>query len=153
MHEDKEKIYVVQGDKKEPDVFEWLGEYYKTQVSTGEYPLKFDEEKNMEIPEKYLQKETEELPDVSDLNFTIMGVEKGKTEEVAAEMIGKTYPLFVNEKGWLGIDGNMSIKERETLSSGIDLRKYIGHDVTIKKINTAKKSQTIIKVCVSIKGS
>ena len=35
MHEDKEKIYVVRADEKEQDVFEWLGEYYKTQVSDG----------------------------------------------------------------------------------------------------------------------
>lgn len=153
MHEDKEKIYVVQADERDADVFEWLGEYYKTQVSNMEYPLNFDEEKNMSIPEEYLKKEGEELQDVDDLKFTIMGVEKGKAEEIAAEMLGNTYPLFLNEKGWLGIKGDMSIKENETLSSGIDLRKYIGHDVTIKEIITAKSSQSVIKVVVSIKGS
>ncbi len=51
-----------------------------------------------------------------------------------------------------GISGDMSIKERETLSSGVDLRKYIGHDVMIKKIITAEKTQTVIKVAVDIKG-
>lgn len=152
MHEDKEKIYVVKADKKEQDVFEWLGEYYKTQVSNGEYPLKFDEEKDMSIPVEYIRKVEEELSDIQDLKITIMDVEKGKAEEIANEMLGKTYKLFVNEKNWLGIIGNMSIKERETLSSGIDLRKYIGHDVTIKEIITAKDSQTVIKVIVDIKG-
>jgi len=36
--------------------FEWLGEYYKTQVFNGEYPLNFDEERDMSIPEDYLKK-------------------------------------------------------------------------------------------------
>ncbi len=152
MHEDKEKIYVVRAEAKEQDVFEWLGEYYKTQVSDGEYPLKFDAEKDMSIPEEYLRKKAEELPDIQDLIITIMGVEKGKAEEIAAEMLGKSYPLFVNESNWLGINGNMSIKERETLTSGVDLRKYIGHDVLIKEIITAKNTQTVIKVTADIKG-
>jgi len=153
IHEDKEKIYVVRANKSGQDVFEWLGEYYKTQVSTGEYPLNFDDDKNMSIPEEYLKKENEELADVSNFNLTIMGVEKGRTEEIAAEMLGNSYPLFENEKGWIGILGNMSIKENETLSAGLDLRKYIGHDVNIKEITTAKNSQSVIKVVVSIKGS
>ena len=106
----------------------------------------------MSIPEEYLRKKAEELPDIQDLTITIMGVEKGKAEEVAAEMLGKSYPLFVNESNWLGINGNMSIKERETLTSGVDLRKYIGHDVLIKEIITAKNTQTVIKVTVDIKG-
>jgi len=152
MHEDKEKIYVVKADENEQDVFEWLGEYYKTQVSDGEYPLKFDAEKDMSIPEEYLRNKAVDLPDIQDLTITIMCVEKGKAEEVAAEMLGKSYTLFVNESNWLGINGNMSIKERETLSSGVDLRKYIGHDVLIKEIITAKNTQTVIKVTVDIKG-
>ena len=81
-----------------------------------------------------------------------MGVEKGKAEEIADEMLGKSYKLFVNERNWLGIDGNMSIKERETLTSGIDLRKYIGHDVMIKEIITAKNTQTVIIARIDIKG-
>ena len=152
MHEDNEKIYVVKADSKEEDVFEWLGEYYKTQVFDGEYPLNFDEEKDMSIPEEYIRKEKDELPDIEDLKITIMGVEKGKAEEIADEMLGKSYKLFVNERNWLGIDGNMSIKERETLTSGIDLRKYIGHDVMIKEIITAKNTQTVIIAKVDIKG-
>ena len=152
MHEDNEKIYVVKADSKEEDVFEWLGEYYKTQVFNGEYPLNFDEERDMSIPEDYLRKEKDELPDIEDFKITIMGVEKGKAEEIADEMLGKSYKLFVNERNWLGIDGNMSIKERETLTSGIDLRKYIGHDVMIKEIITAKNTQTVIIAKVDIKG-
>ncbi|MPM86084.1 hypothetical protein SDC9_133167 [bioreactor metagenome] len=153
IHEDKEKIYVVQADDSDVDVFEWLGEYYKTQVSNVEYPLSFDDDKNMSIPEEYLKKEKGVLPDVPDVKLTIMNVEKGRAEEIAAEMQGNSYPLFENEKGWLGIKGDMSIKEKETLSVGIDLRKYIGHDVTIKEIITAKNSRSVIKVVVSIKGS
>ncbi|MDT8716993.1 hypothetical protein IAI10_10015 [Clostridium sp. 19966] len=152
MHEDKEKIYVVKANKGEEDVFEWLGEYYKTKVFDGEYPLKFDEEKDMSISKDYLRKEGEELSDICDLKITIMGVEKGKAEEVSKEMLGKPYKLFVTENNWIGIDGNMSIKEKETLSSGIDLRKYIGHDIIVKEIITAKDSQTIIKVIADVKG-
>ncbi|MCD2347406.1 RNA dependent RNA polymerase [Clostridium guangxiense] len=152
MHEDKEKIYVVKANKGEEDVFEWLGEYYKTKVFNGEYPLKFDEEKDMSISKDYLRKEGEELSDICDLKITIMGVEKGKAEEVSKEMLGKPYKLFVTENNWIGIDGNMSIKEKETLSSGIDLRKYIGHDIIVKEIITAKDSQTIIKVIADVKG-
>ena len=152
MHEDKEKIHVVKANKNEQDVFEWLGEYYKTQISDGEYPLNFDEEKDMSIPDEYLRKQAEELPDIKGLTITIMGVEKGKAEEIAAEMLGKTYKLFVTEQNWLGINGNMSIKERETLSSGIDLRKYIDHDVLIREIVQAKNAQTVIKTIVDIKG-
>lgn len=152
MHEDKEKIYVVKADKGEDNAFEWLGEYYKTEVFEEEYPLDFDEEKDMSIPDKYLRIENEELQDICDLKITIMGVEKGKAEEVAEKMLGNPYKLFVTENNWLGIDGNMSIKERETLTSGIDLRKYIDHHITIKEIVTAKNSQTIIKAIVDVKG-
>jgi hypothetical protein len=54
------------------------GEYYKTQVSDGEYPLKFDAEKDLSVPEEYLRKEAEELPNIQDLTITIMGVEREK---------------------------------------------------------------------------
>ncbi len=148
MHEDKEKIYVVGADENEQDSFAWLGELYKTQISEDEYPLEFD----MSIPEEYLRKKAEELPDIHDLTITIMGVEKEKAKEVAAEMLNNSFKIFVNDKGWVGILGDMSIKERETLTSGVDLRKYIGHDVMIKEIITAKNTQTVIKVTVDIKG-
>ena len=104
----------------------------------------------MSIPEEYIRKEKDELPDIEDLKITIW-VLKRKAEEIADEMLGKSYKLFVNERNWLGIDGNMSM-ERETLTSGIDLRKYIGHDVMIKEIITAKNTQTVIIAKVDIKG-
>lgn len=44
----------------------------------------------------------------------------------------------------------MSIKERETLDAGIDLRAYLGHQV--KEIVQAKNNQSIIKAIIDIKG-
>ncbi len=75
----------------------WLGECYKTQVLEEEYSLEFD----MSIPEEYLRKKVEELPDIHDLIITIMGVEKGKAEEIAVEMLNSSFKLFENDKGWV----------------------------------------------------
>lgn len=46
----------------------------------------------------------------------------------------------------------MSIKERETLDAGIDLRAYLGHQVMVKEIVQAKNNQSIIKAIIDIKG-
>jgi len=151
MNEDIEKIDITRADVNDDNVFEWLGERFKVITREGEVELMFDG-KDMDIPEKYIRKKVQVLADVNDLKLTIMGVEKGKAEEIAQEMLHNTYKLFLNDKGWIGIWGNMSIKEKETLDAGIDIRAYLGHQVTVKEIVQARNTQTIIKVIIHIKG-
>lgn len=150
MNEDREKIYITRADINDDNVFEWLGDYFKVVTAEEETVIEFDEEKNMSIPEEYLRKDEEKLEDISDLKITIMGAEKGRTEEIAEEMLNSSFELFETDKGWLGISGDMSIKERETLDAGIDLRAYLGHQV--KEIVQAKNNQSIIKAIIDIKG-
>jgi hypothetical protein len=152
MNEDREKIYITRADVNDDNVFEWLGDYFKVVTAEEETVIEFDEEKNMSIPEKYIRKDEEKLEDISDLKVTIMGAEKGRTEEIAENMLNSNFELFETDKGWLGISGDMSIKERETLDAGIDLRAYLGHQVMIKEIVQAKNNQSIIKAIIDIKG-
>lgn len=150
MNEDTEKIYITRAEMKDDTAFEWLGEYYKVIHKEGALEITF--EKDMTIPEEYLKKEDEALEDIVGLTITIMNVPKGTALNVAEEMTDKNYVLFNHDKGWVGIKDDMSIKEKETLDHGIDLRKYIGHTVHIKEIIQAKETQTVIKAIVDIKG-
>lgn len=152
MHEDKEKITITKVEALSEGCFDWLGEYYRVNKFEGEYPITYEYEKAMDIPVDFLKKSDDSIGNIEDLTITIMGVERGKAEEIAEGMKGKSYPLFINEKGWLGVLDNMSIKERETLDAGIDLKKYVGHDVLIKEIVSAKGNQTVIRAIVDVIG-
>lgn len=150
-NEDKEKIYITRADVNDDHVFEWLGEYFKVITREEEIVLTF-EGKDMSIPERYIRKKEKKLDDICDLTVTIMGVERGKAEEIGKEMLNNTYELFENDGGWVGIWGNMSIKEKETLDVGRDIRAYFGHQVTVKEIVRARNTQTVIKAVIDIKG-
>jgi hypothetical protein len=152
MHEDKDKITITKVVDNRDGCFEWLGEYFRVNKFEGEYPISYVNEAAMHIPEEILKKCDGALGNILNLTITIMGVERGKAEEVAKNIKGKSYPLFINEKGWLGITENMSIKERETLDAGIDLKKYVGHEIIIKEIVNAKAAQTVIKAIVDVVG-
>ena len=152
MHEDKEKITITRVEEFSEGCFDWLGEYYRVNKFEGEYPITYENEKAMEIPVDFLKKFDDIFGNIEYLTITIMGVERGKADEIAEGMKGKSYPLFINEKGWLGVLDNLSIKERETLDAGIDLKKYVGHDVLIKEIISAKGNQTVIKAIVDVIG-
>lgn len=152
MHEDKDKITITKVDENSDGCFEWLGEYFRVNKFEGEYPISYVNETAMHIPEEILKKSDGALENILNLTITIMGVERGKAEEIAKNMKGKSYPLFINEKGWLGITENMSIKERETLDAGVDLKKYVGHEIIIKEIVNAKAAQTVIKAIVDVVG-
>jgi hypothetical protein len=152
MHEDREKITITRVEDYGESCFDWLGEYYRVNKFEGEYPITYENEKAMDIPVDFLRKSEDNMGNIEDLPITIMGVERGKAEEVAKNMKGKSYRLFINEKGWLGITENMSIKERETLDAGVDLKKYVGHEIIIKEIVNAKAAQTVIKAIVDVVG-
>jgi ribosomal protein S15P/S13E len=152
MNEDREKIYITRADVNDDHVFEWLGDYFKVVTAEEETVIEFDEEKNMSIPEEYLRKDEVKLEDISGLKVTIMGAEKGRTEEIAENMLNSSFELFETDKGWLGLWRDMSIKERETLDAGIDLRAYLGHQIVVKEIVQAKNNQSIIKAIIDIKG-
>ena len=149
LNEDTEKVYITRAEVKDDTAFEWLGEYYKVVRKEGALELAF--EKDMTIPEEYLRKADEVVEAIGDLTITIMNVPKGTAPDVAAEIDGQSYILFTHDKGWVGIKDDMSIKEKETLNHGVDLRKYIGHTIHIKEIIQAKGTQTVIKAIVDIK--
>ncbi len=150
LNEDKEKVYIVDATEQDENSFEWLGEYFKVVNEFSEYDIDF-EGKNMDIPDEYYRKE-EELPDLENLKFTLMGVDKENTEIVADSIDGNSFFLFQNDKGWVCMLDDISIKEKEVVTSEYDLRSYIDKEITIKEILRAKNGQSVIQVLADIKG-
>jgi hypothetical protein len=147
-YEDQDKVYVQLTDADDRDAFEWLGEYYRTITKQEAYPLKFPENKDMSIPEKYLKKQDDALDDLIDYEVTLLSSEKKLWEpkQVAVRMLGQTYILF-DDRGWLGVAEGLSIvrKKGDTM-----LDNYMGKQVTIKKI--IKTTKASIRCLVDFKG-
>lgn len=151
MNEDKQKVYIKRSKKNDENTFDWLGEFYQVEIVEDEYNPDF-KGKDMNIPDEYLKKNEEQLEDISDIEVTIMKVEKGRTEEIANELKGNSYVLFETDRGWIGFHGDMSIKEQDLLRKGIMLRKYFGKEITIKEIKQANNDQSVIKAIIDVKG-
>jgi hypothetical protein len=148
MHEDKYKISIA--ETADAGDFEWIGKNYAVTKYEGEYPLNFGE-KNMDIPPEHLKKH-DQLPDITGLEVTLMGAEKGRTTDIANSLLGNTFRLFINEQGWLAVTPVLSIKEKELLQAGTDLRSYIDHDIRVDRIIKAENTQSVIKAEISIMG-
>ncbi|MEC1788619.1 hypothetical protein [Schinkia azotoformans] len=151
MNEDKQKVYIKRSKKQDKNTFEWLGEFYQVDIVEDEYIPDY-KGKDMSIPDEYLKKAEEQLEDICDIEVTIMNVEKGRTEEIANELKGNSYVLFETDRGWIGFQGDMSIKEQDLLRKRIIIRKYFGKEITIKEIKQANNNQSVIKAIVDVKG-